>query len=209
MATRFVRLALAASILPAHALAGATQFNRIDAYYAPDVELEAEDDDGKASIDGDGWGVEGAVSFSDRAFFTVQYQSDTVDDVGGEIQLDQTRFGVGMQLNSGPSPAWYLRAEYIQLDMEATVFDLGSASADSDGFGAHLGVYGENGQWAGYAEIGYASVEDADGFEGVVGGLFRISERFGLFAAYRYTQLDDDDVTLTLSGLRAGLRFSF
>ena len=191
-----IAAALSLSLAPALSFAATT--NNLDIYYVPSADIDIDvDGGGEASDDGDGYGIKGEFQFSDQAFFTGEYQSVDYDDAG---DLDQIRAGIGYRFTTNALPIWYVRGEFVQLD---------DGDDEQNGYGVHGGVRGENGRLGIVAEAGYVDVDDADGFEFLVGGDYSIDSTFALFADYRYTDLDFDGGDITLKDVRLGVRARF
>lgn len=195
-------MSTAAALLAVPSFVLAASGNTLDGYYIPSAELEVDvDGAGSADTSGDGFGVKGAFSFTDTAFFTGEYQSvDYDEDLIEDIELDQIRLGAGYRFTATTLPMWYLRAEFVQLSVD---------DEDENGYGVHGGVRAENGALGVYAEAGYVDVEEADGFEFTVGADYALTDAIGGFVDYRRSDLEASDGDLTLDDLRVGLRLYF
>lgn len=212
----------AAAFLPVAASANTTLPSYLDLFYAAASEIEIGDAD---FDDGDGYGAKGRFVLPGGLFFAGEYQNLEYDpfdvDNGGllggstrfEIELESWRAGLGYHLAETP---FYLLGEYIGYESE---FSTTGAEADEEtlgddidesGYGVHAGINGRltdflalNGQ------IGYVDVGDAgDGMEYLVGASLGFGSSLGLFADYRFTDLEED-VDTEISGFRVGLRLAF
>jgi len=74
----------------------------------------------------------------------------------------------------------------------------------------HAGlVFAANPQFNLYAQIGYLSIDDADGPEFKFGVDFKANQQVSLFADYRATRFEDEGVDLDLDDLRIGAAYHF
>lgn len=226
-----VRKTLLAAALLAAPLPAALAGSSLDLYYVGITELEVDNTAGGdfSFDDGDGYGAKGRFKLTDELFLAGEYQnveydelsfdsgtpSVSSDDVGLERELETWRAGLGYQFAETP---FYLKGEYIGLESElSTTGDEGDedevgGDIDEDGFGAHLGATGQPMEKLSLtAQIGYLDIGDVDGLEYLIGAALHFTDRFGIFADYRYTSLsgDGDDYELNLSDARVGLRLMF
>lgn len=201
-----MRIATALVLLVASGAAGAatgrTSGSHLDAYYSnADVKV-----DGPADADGDGGGLSLWMG-NGIGVFTVEMQKNAFDvDGGGDLDNRQYRLGLGYRFMNEPAFQSWLRAEYVRLEADS---DPG-ASADQDGYGAHLGFLLARRGIQGYAEVGVIDLEGMDGLEYKVGAGFQPG-MFGGFVEYRSThfELDADNSDLQYDDLRVGVRVAY
>lgn len=194
----------------------------LDLYYVAIAELELDDFD---FDDGDGYGAKGRFMLLDNLFLSGEYQNseydpfDRDDNVlpGGEtrfeVEIETYRGGLGFYFGDSP---FFVMGEYIGFESEFSTTGeeddeegLGD-DFDETGYGAHAGIDGTFGEGLGlHAQVGYVDVGDAgDGIEYLGGISFAFTPGIGLFADYRYTDLEED-IDSTLKDARVGLRISF
>lgn len=183
-----------------------------DVYYLAQSKLEVESGGDSGDIDGDGFGVRVQLPLSASGFrLSGEYQTATLDDDGGEIDVDQWRAGAGW-LSPGALRLGVM-AEYVALDMKIKPDGFSAVEAKPDGYGLHGRVeYDALPQLQLYGQVGYVKVEEggdsSDGLEYLVGAAFSINSWFGLFADYRATDLKDGSDELKFDDLRVGLRLT-
>lgn len=199
--------AVALFVLSGNSFAVSPQSSDVSVYYVnQDLDL------GGDSIDGDGFGLAGTLilptSDSGGLYIPLEY-NDTELDIGSgiDLELEDIRAGLGYVGAINPSVSLYGGARYLR--MELKIDDFGSGTLDG------LGLFGGARFMLGpavkaYGELSYVDAENdgggsLKGGEGTVG----IAADFdgpGLFAEYRYLQLEDD---FELSSFHVGARYSF
>lgn len=179
----------------------------IDGYYVPSASVEVEN----AGLldfeeEGDGAGVKGAIELVPQVFITGEYQSNQYDDDGSDLELDTYRIGLGLGEGLGNGQGVYGRFEFINADDGGDDSEEESGVVGTIGLGAILSP-----QVKIYGEAGYQKFDDLDGPELLAGIALRLLPNLGVFADYRYTQLDleDTDVEFTYDEFRVGARFYF
>jgi hypothetical protein len=187
-----------------------------DLYYIPTAELELGD---TIEFEGDGFGLRGAAPVSRAVWLTGEYQKVNYDEASaagfgsGDVDVDDERFrfGIGFQPPQQQSFSWGVFAEYISAEFEAE-----GEKTDADGFGLQLRGMLETGAGVDlYGQIGYVELEDDEGDDGdgpeyLIGGLFWLNPRLGLFADYRLTDLEvGGGEEFKSDELRVGARFAF
>lgn len=198
---------LAGSLMAAPWSATAADMAHLDIYYIPDSTLEFEFDGAAAveSDDGDGFGVKLAAMLGESVFLAGEYQSTDNEFPTATATVETARIGLGYKT---PWPVYGL-AEYVrnELEVDQTLF---SGEGKEDGWAVHLGLKADLIKFVTLdARIGYLDVGESDGLEYVVGLGLNLDRSFGLFADYRVSELENDDVTATVEDVRAGLRFRF
>lgn len=188
-------VAVSAALIPGVAMS-AKGSGAIDVYYVPSADIEVDIDGiGEFEDDGDGFGVKGRFDVAPQFFIAGEYQAVEYDDSNGE--LDQIRGGLGYRFNRR-SP-FYLLGEIINID---------DGEDDETGFGVHLGVDAAVAPALNlYGQVGYVDVE-GDGIEFLGGLAYMFTQQIGGFVDYRQTNLDDNDVEITLDDLRLGIRIA-
>lgn len=179
----------------------------IDGYYVPSATVEI-DDGGLIGLEeeGDGAGVKAAIELVPQVFITGEFQSNTYDDNGGDVELDTYRIGLGVGEGVGNGDGLYGRIELINAD------DGTDSQEDDSGFAGTLGLgLIISPQIKIYGEAGYLVFDDLGGPELLGGIAFRLLPNLGVFADYRLTQLevDDTNVEITYDEFRIGARFYF
>lgn len=180
------------------------QQNNLDVYYADSTVEVTVPGFGSFDEDGDGFGVRGAFAISELAAVTAEYQAVTFDD--SDLDLDQLRAGLLIALSAFDTPlSWYAAAEYIRLEA-----DDGFDSDSDSGFGLHVGGRFEVVPGLGLgARVGYVDIDDSDGIEWLVEAVLAATPTLAVFADYRLTSVEDDDVETDLDDLRLGVRLRF
>jgi hypothetical protein len=190
-------------------------FNFFDGYYVwQDVDFA-----GGGENEADGWGVKGRFAFVESFFATGEYQRTSFDS---NADLNSWRAGAGFAFAAGDRFLPYLQVQYITYELD--VDTPGAGELDTDGGGVHLGAhFPVTDRWRLFGEVGYLRLDDADGWEASAGTAVRLTgvDRatrfgFGLFADYRYTDLDvDTDITgvgssvFEIHQIRVGGRLEF
>lgn len=186
--------------------------SHVDLYYS-NLDYELSDGSESISIDGDGGGIRFWLG-NRVGLFTAELQKNKLDgDVEGfsvDADIRQIRAGLGYRFLAQADRGAWLRAEYINLDTDLDVEDLGSANGETDGFGVHFGGLLGTGLIQGYGEIGFIDLDDEDGMEYRV-GLSIQPGQVGGFAEYRKSDLEVDDFDLDedLEEFRVGLQIAF
>ncbi|MDD3761803.1 MAG: outer membrane beta-barrel protein [Nevskiales bacterium] len=198
---------IVAGLLSAPLAAYALGPNSVDLYYVPVADLDIED----ASFDdGDGYGIRAQFDVAPNVFLSGEYQQNEYDNLEGSIidgSLDWLRLGAGLRFDNTP---FYGRVEYVDAQFELKANGV-SDDTDDSGFGVHVGAAAPVSDVLHLrGEVGYLDVGDfGDGFELQFGALFALGESVGLFADYRYTQLEDGGDEADLGDFLTGVRFSF
>jgi hypothetical protein len=187
-------LGLSLFVLDAPALAGDFSYNFVEVGYQK-VDLD-EDPLPGVSVDGDGFGIGGAVEVGESWFITVAYSKVEFDF---NIDLDQLGLGVGYHVDMSQNADFFATLSYVRAEASVSGFD----SVDEDGFGATIGIRGMVGEKVELTgSIGYVDLGDAgDGTSFGVSGLYNITDAFALSLNIE----TDDDIT----GYGIGGRFYF
>jgi opacity protein-like surface antigen len=198
---------LVGTLLAAPLAAQAGDMAHLDIYYIVDSTLEFDFGDAAAveSDDGDGFGVKLSAMLGESVFLAGEYQSTDNEFPNATATAETARIGLGYKT------AWplYVLAEYVsnELKIDETLFPI---EGDEDGWAGHIGLKADVLKFLTLdARVGYLDVGDSDGLEYVVGLGLNLDRNFGLFADYRVSALENDDVEATLEDIRAGLRFRF
>jgi len=180
-----------AGSMPAGAVAGYVTMSEID------VEAFGKDD-------GNGFGLKGWASLNGPWFVHGEYQTTSLDDLGGD--LESLRLGGGFTGDMGSGMMWMAKAEYV---------DFGS-DADESGFGVHGGLmFGVGQPLSGFATIGYLMLGgddvDVDGIEFDVGAKYSFTKEWAGFADYRAFMggTDPDVGDFEVTDIRIGAAYSF
>jgi hypothetical protein len=174
--------------------------------------LEIDDDVDKIETESSGFEIRGAVYFNSQFFGRVSYvttESDEIEfngvDVDGDIDLDITRAGLGVQGESGPV-VLYGAIEYA--DVKLTLEDV---EADDDGFILSGGIRDSGvGSFLWGAELGFVKLDEIDGavFQFDIGYRFTPNVAI-LLGGQGYAMEDDFGGEYTVSHGTLGVRFSF
>ena len=165
---------------------------------------------------GDGFGVDGSVAVSDNIHLFGGYSMQSASEDGVDVDLNQTRLGVGFNTSINERADFVARAAYERADVDVDVPGFGSFDGNADGwsleggFRGTLSVDGDIEGWlmAGYAKLDSAEVEDIsldteggddDEFYGRAGMLFKFNPTWGVVAEGRFAQ----DTNEVLVGVRA------
>lgn len=170
----------------------------LDFHYVAKSDLDIEITGlGSGSDDGNGFGARLLMPVSPTFALTGEYQANSYDDSG--LDVTNLRFGGGLV---GPTTSGLI-LEYVSIDLD---------DSTADGFSIKGRLASARvGSTQVYGEIGYVTVTDDDdvdykGVEFNVGAAFALSPVTGLILDYRKTNLDGDDLELTFSDFRVGLR---
>ncbi|MGV6806938.1 MAG: outer membrane beta-barrel protein, partial [bacterium] len=158
----------------------------------------------KINIDGfdsnpDGYYLKGSVALSESGFLRGEFANAEDDLEGVDYEVDALMIGIGYQQPMGENSSIYAVADYLEAEADADGFE----SVDENGFQVAGGVRGfvaDNFELG--AEIGYADVEEADGFVGTISAVFHIASGFGISAAASIDEEDDSRVQI-------GVRYTF
>lgn len=124
-----------------------------------------------------GFGIQGWGHVAPNFFISGMYQTLDGEDLVGS-DLDELRFGVGVNSTNSEKAGIYGRVEFIDVEVDPT----SGPSGDADGYGLHAGVWmAATDRLVLNAEIGIADV-DGDSF-GASGSEFSFS------ASYAMTEL--------------------
>lgn len=197
-----------AALLAASMQAGARGDNTLDLYYVPVANYETEVG---SFNDSDGYGAKGRFRVVDQVFLSGNYQVNNYRDLDGsgtDATLEWLRIG-GDYFVLAPSDGLFVRGEYVRTDFEYQGFSFSEDSGDS-GFGIHAGyVLRTDVGLELYGHAGYLALAEG-GFEFVGGAAYGLTEALGLFADYRYTDIDlGQGFSDTFGDLRTGLRLRF
>lgn len=135
----------------------------------------------------------------------------TDTDIAGEtldLDIENYRGGIGYGISAfGPDSFLQLKVEYASLRT-----DFEGARENQNGFGVHVQMEKDFIDGFGVdASVGYLDFEDIDGSEFTIGAHW-VPERVGLFAQFRFANLDGKDSGTTdaeLTSLRVGFRVPF
>lgn len=211
---RLAALALTASCCgTALAQSPPTTGSHVDAFYS-NLDFEVDTQIGEGSIDGHGGGLDVWINNGGPGVFTAEYQANDLDGTvqGTEVDADtrMLRTGLGAVFYNTSDFQTWIRAEYVDFDGDADAQGIGSADDRQRGWAAHLGGQAINGSFRSYAEIGYADLDEVDGIEYTIGLNYQPGT-IGGFVEFRQSrfEIDDVDIDVTLSDVRAGVRLSF
>lgn len=188
---------------------GALASGHLGAYFVAEADADLSDSGNSLELDGDGFGLFGSFNLSktDSLYFeysAVEYDSAEIAGMSGKVDFDfvQVRAGykslipLGQKLSLTPG-------------VEAVSFTLDGETADT-GFGLHVALnYQIFDCWSTYAQVGYLSVDEADGPEVKIGTMYQASEKYSLFADYRASRFEDDGADLDVDDVRLGLAIHF
>ena len=126
-----------------------------------------------------GFGVQGYGRVAPNVFISGMYQALDGDDFIG-ADLDELRFGVGVNSTDSEKAGFYGRLEYVKVDI-----DTAGGDTDGDGFGLHAGVwYAASERLMLNAEIGIAEIEDDENNVASISG-----SEFSFAASYALTDV--------------------
>ena len=202
-----IRLGAAAALAGTVCVASAqekTYSGYLDLFAIPYAFTEGENpqamdpaDRGKATDRGVGLGVRSIGVLTNWLGASFEYQHVELDETDGSLK--QLRAGLG-----------YIGA-YGGLFVEYTDFDTLGVSNDGVGFHARTS-YNASRDMNLYADLGYLLLsndfQDVEGLEFTVGGDFRLTDRWVVFADFRYTDLKgkDNDAKIGPRDVRVGVR---
>ena len=177
----------------------------VDALYTPSSTLIAKVPGALSDHEyGTGYDVRALYRWKRWLAFSGEYGQDSFDDIN--IDLKQTRLGVGLTTDNSSNDMIGLFAEYDKIES-----DLDSL----DGYSGHLRLSREPLSWFRfYIDLGYlmldGDTEKANGFEFNAGGIFMI-DQFGIVVDFRRSTLDGQDSgeSFSVADARAGVRYSF
>jgi hypothetical protein len=201
---------LAAALLPATVLAEAGA-GYLDGYYIPLSALTIEQGGSSVDKDGFGYGGRGLLPVGQYLGLTAEDQESKFHAVNSTVR--QFRIGGGPALSIDRFHIQtMLLGEYVSTNLR-----VGGAIIQPDGYGAHLRAawYPFKG-FSVYGQGGYLNLRAGDqsltlsGPEFTAGVAYVFLGDFGVFADYRYTQLEDSNSNkFELGDLRTGIRWSF
>lgn len=182
--------------LPTIASAEQPSYSYLEAGYS---RLNLDDID----IDPDGYYVKGSFELSESFFVRAMYWDleDDFDTFLGNVDVDvtQTQVGIGYKRPAGDNTSFYVAADYLEAEVDIEQF----GDADADGYQISAGLRSNlTSSFELYSEIGYADVDDTDGFIGLLGGVFHIANGFGISLE---GSIDDDSNSM----ISTGIRYSF
>lgn len=182
-------------------------------FYFTNLDFEVETSGFKESIDGNGYGLDFWFG-NGIGLFTAEIQTNQLDGnvQGNAVEADARtlRAGMGYRFVNQPAQGAWIRAEYVQFDGDIDVQGFGSASDKQDGYAVHAGGMLGRGMVRGYGEIGFADLDDIDGYEYTVGINIQPGT-VGGFLEFRGSQLETDefDIDESFSDVRIGVRVAF
>lgn len=195
-------LAVTLSTLAAPALAE-FPVGKIGVKLSPSTDFDL---DGLPEGDGTAIGAYGEIG-SSSLFAYIDVQKSDLDIQGVDLDIDETRFGVGARSRSDAGEL-SVRVESYDLEIDIPV---AGASADDDGIGVHLGgAFNLNDKAALFGSIGMLSLDETDGTEFQLGVSGRITDSAELYGAWRNLALEDDTNTeADITELRLGVNLLF
>lgn len=171
---------------------------------SPKVDLELE---GIPDGDGNALGFYGEFG-SDMIFGYGDLRASDVDVEGVDIEIDETRFGLGIR---GGNDTGYLEARVEQYEAEFDIEGVSQGDNEDDGLGAHIGggvPLGANANL--FGRFGFLSLDDLDGNEFQLGLSGEMGTNLEVYGLYRMLNLEDDaNDELDLSEFRLGLNLLF
>ena len=188
------------------------------------AELKLEDSSGSAKPDGYEFGVRGAYVFGDHFFVAGEYGHSELkissDGIKVTLKPDELRVGGGLKYPLFKAGRLFVGGQYVRLEIDSKAsdgIDSISGTTKFDGYTAFGGAsYTVNPGINFYGRLGYIAIKatdndnnKGDGYDLLAGLLYPITKSTGVFAEYRLTELEDEGDSLTFSGYRAGLHFSF
>lgn len=203
-----IALALALAVSSFAAVAGELSYSHVEAgYMRTDIDNLG---------DGDGFGVNGSVAVSKNFHLFGGYSMQSASEQGIDVDLNQTRAGVGFNTKLNDRADFVARAAYERADIDVDVPGYGTLDANTDGysleagFRGQLSVDGDIEGWlmAGYEKLESAQIEDIDldtdgadddQFYGRAGMLFKFNPTWGVVAEGRFSS----DANQAFIGLRA------
>lgn len=213
---RFPSLSLALALAaPLGVQAG--NLSSIDAFYIPESDFKLEPDTAvpfDIDSNGDGYGLKGQFQLGELFFIHGEYQAVdySEDDDTGILKDDLNTYRVGGGLFLGESTPFFVKGEYIGVDLGDTEDDDEDIDEDFNGYGVHAGVLGHFGEvFSINGHVGYVDLDGDDGIEYLIGAGFQFLGNLGAFVDYRTVDLElkDGGGDLTLTDFRAGARFVF
>lgn len=158
------------SALPMAATAGDISYNYAELGYSQ-IDIKG------GGNDADGVTLNGSALLGDNFFIYGGHGQHETDH--GSIDLDITRLGVGWRHGLKGNMDLVLNANYIRVDA-----DVGSFSADADGYEAEVGLRNSFGQnFETTIALGYTDGNDVDGdFYGKLSGHYKFNQNWGLVA---------------------------
>jgi hypothetical protein len=185
-----VLTAAAGLLLPLAGFATPLSYNYVELnYIAPGF------DSGGFDLDGDGFQLNGSVSFADNFYFTARYADGSVDGSGLDLDFTRISAGVGYDTKIAESTSVYGQVTYESIDVDV---------ADDSGWGLEGGLrYALSPQLEINGGIIYQDVGDViDGkVGGRIGGFYDFTPNFAVVAGYE--NIDDFDQW------NLGLRWTF
>ena len=189
--TRYLAAVLAL-FLASPAIAESPSFNFIQlGYDYVDLDLG-----GGLDVDGDGYALAGSFEIGENMFGFASY-SDTGFDFS--VDLTQLQLGLGWRTGLTDNTDFFVRAAYVEADIDAPGF----GTFDESGYGLGIGVRGNVSDLIElYGEIGYVDFGSDTGGTAVGAGVYyNLSDNFALGLGVSL----EDDVT----AYGASVRFYF
>ena len=154
--------------------------------------LDTEIDDNNFDVDGDGFGVSGAIELNETLFLQAGYASQDFDF---SIDLDQFNVGIGAHLPLAENVDLVGAVNYIDAEVDTRFGDI-----DDDGYGLDLGVRARLAeQFEVEGGINYVDLDDSgDETSLQLGGRYYLSQELAFGAGVQI----GDDVTTWQLGVR-------
>lgn len=193
-------LAVTLSTLAAPALAE-FPVGKVGVKLSPRTDIERGTNDG----DGTAIGAYGEIG-SSSLFAYLDFNQSDLDISGTDVDIDETRFGVGARSRS---QAGELSVRVESYDVE---FDGALGTSEDDGVAVHLGgAFNLNDNTALFGSVGMLSLSDSDGTEFQLGVRGKITDSAEVYGAWRSLTLEDDatNTDTDLTELRLGVNLLF
>lgn len=171
------------------------------------VKLSPRTDIERGTADGDGTaiGAYGEIG-SSSLFGYLDFNQSDLDISGTDVDIDETRFGVGARSHSQTGE---LSVRVESYDVE---FDGALGTAEDDGVAIHVGgAFNLNNNAAVFGSVGMLSLSDSDGTEFQLGVRGKITDSAEVYGAWRSLTLEDDatNTDTDLTDLRLGVNLLF
>ncbi|MCB1836750.1 MAG: outer membrane beta-barrel protein [Alcanivoracaceae bacterium] len=197
-------LAITLSALAAPALAE-FPVGKIGVKLSPSTDFDL---DGLPEADGTAIGAYGEFG-SSNLFAYADIQKSDLDIQNVDLDIDETRFGVGARSVSSNGEL-SVRVESYDVEIVTSIAGA-SAEDEDDGFAVHLGgAVNLNEKAALFGSIGMLSLDDTDGTEFQLGVRGKITDSAEIYGAWRSLSLEEDsNVEADLTDLRIGVNLLF
>lgn len=188
------------------------------------AQLKAGDSGGSDTLDGYEFGLRGAYVFGDNVFVAGEYGHSELkissDGIKVTFKPDELRIGGGLKYPFAKAGRLFAGGQYVRLEIDAKASDgteSFSGTTKFDGYTAFGGAsYTISPGINFYGRLGYIAIKSTDddnnkgdGYDLLAGVQYPITKSTGVFAEYRLTELEDEGDSLTFSGYRAGIHFTF